>query len=308
MVECAGMFEPAPGDVRPRTAAGLADTQPHSPAQPRKKRLPASAFPLGLALGLSCAVYLLAPFRTNVLVLGADRRPAESSTASRSDTLILLTYIPLQPYIGMLSIPRDLWVEIPGFGANRINAAAFLAEAAHPGRGPQAAVETVRSNFGVDVDAYLSIEFTALVRFVDALGGVDIELASPTGGYPAGRHHLDGTQALAFARDRKGSDDFFRMERGQILLRSLIRKSLRPAAWPRWPLALVALTSAVRTDLPVWEWPRLAWALLRAGPAGIDGRVIGRDMVNGFTTEAGAQVLAPNWSRINPVLLEMFGQ
>ena len=308
VVECAGMFEPAPGQVRPRTASSLADTQPHPPARPSRKRFPALAVPLGLALGLSSAVYLLAPFRTNILILGADRRPVETSTASRSDTLILLTYIPLQPYVGMLSIPRDLWVEIPGFGANRINAAAFLGEAARPGQGPRAAVETVRSNFGVDVDAYLSIEFTALVRFVDALGGVDIELASPTGGYPAGRHRLDGTQALAFARDRKGSDDFFRMERGQILVRSLIRGSMGPAAWPRWPLALAALISAVETDLPIWEWPRLALALLRAGSAGIDGRVIGRDMVNGFTTEAGAQVLAPDWSRINPVLLEMFGQ
>ncbi len=288
--------------------AGLADTQPHAITDRARKRLPALAFLLGLALGLTSAIYLLAPFRTNVLILGVDRRPGETSAASRSDTLILLTYVPLRPYVGMLSIPRDLWVEIPGFGPNRINAAVFLAEAAQPGQGPQAAVETMRSNFGVDVDAYLAIEFTGFVRFVDALGGVDIELTSAAGGYPAGRHHLNGRQALAFVRDREGSDDFFRMQRGQILVRSLIQASLRPKTWPRWPLALAMLASAVRTDLPIWEWPRLGLALVRAGPKGIDGRVLGRDLVNGFTTDAGAQVLLPDWSRINPVLFEMFGQ
>jgi len=218
MLQCARMFDPSPGDVRPKTGNSLAVTKPHVPADPARKRLPGLAILLGLALGLSSAIYLLAPFRTNLLILGVDRRPEQSPAASRSDTLILLTFIPLQPYAGMLSIPRDLWVEIPGFGPNRINAAVFLAEAARPGHGPRAAIETVRSNFGVDVDAYLSIEFSGFVRFVDALGGVDIDLVSATGGYAIGRHHLDGPQALAFVRDREGTDDFFRMERGQIIV------------------------------------------------------------------------------------------
>jgi len=308
MLQCARMFDPSPGDVRPKTGNSLAVTKPHVPADPARKRLPGLAILLGLALGLSSAIYLLAPFRTNLLILGVDRRPEQSPAASRSDTLILLTFIPLQPYAGMLSIPRDLWVEIPGFGPNRINAAVFLAEAARPGHGPRAAIETVRSNFGVDVDAYLSIEFSGFVRFVDALGGVDIDLVSATGGYAIGRHHLDGPQALAFVRDREGTDDFFRMERGQIIVRSLIQASLRPRTWPRWPLALATLASAVRTDLPIWEWPRLGLALVRAGSNGVDGRVIGRDMVNGFMTDAGAQVLLPDWSQINSVLLGMFGQ
>jgi hypothetical protein len=55
-------------------------------------------------------------------------------------------------------------------------------------------------------------------------------------------------------------------------------------------------------------WPRLGVNLLRAGPEGIDARILDREMVRGFTTASGAQVLAPDWSRINPVLLEMFGE
>lgn len=302
-----GMFDSGLEDTRPRDASHVSETQLHLPARPSPRRLPIPAVLFGLILGLGAAVYLFAPVRTNVLLLGVDRRPDESA-ASRSDTLILVTVIPSQPYVGMLSIPRDLWVSIPGFGPNRINAAYFLAEAEQPGSGARAAMDTVRSNFGVDVHGFASLEFTGIVSFVDALGGVDIDLANATGGYSEGLHHLDGTEALAFARDRKGSDDFFRMERGQILVRSILRKLVRPTSWLRWPGAWTALLTSVRTDLPVWEWPRLAVALVRAGSDGIDGRVIGRDMAVGFTTPAGAQVLSPDWSRINPVLLEMFGQ
>jgi LCP family protein required for cell wall assembly len=302
------MFAQEMEDTRPRNAGQVTETQPHLAVRPSPRRLPGRAVLLGLVLGLIAAVYFFAPIRTNLLVIGVDRRPDESTTASRSDTLILVTVIPTQPYVGMLSIPRDLWVDIPGLGPNRINAAYFLAEAAQPGSGARAAVETVRSNFGVDVHGYASLDFTGIVGFVDALGGVDVDLATATGGYDPGLHHLDGTQALAFARDRLGSDDFFRMERGQILLRSILRSLMRPASWPRWPEAGAALLSAVRTDLALWEWPRLALALVRAGSGRIDGRVIGRDMAVGFTTPAGAQVLSPDWSRINPLLLEMFGQ
>jgi polyisoprenyl-teichoic acid--peptidoglycan teichoic acid transferase len=290
------------------TPSTLAETQPHGldrrrGARPAHRLLPAL---LGVFVGLSAAFYLFAPLRTNVLILGSDRRPDETSTA-RTDTLILMTVIPSKPYVGMLSIPRDLWVEIPGSGPNRINAAYFLAEAQRPGTGGRAAMETVRTNFGVDVHAYVRLEFTGFVRFVDALGGVTLDLDRPMGGYEPGRHHLDGTQALAFARDRSG-DDFFRMENGQVMIRSLLRTMASPVSWLRFPLAVPALLTAVKSDLFILEWPRLALAVLRAGPAGIDGRVLGRDMVQGFTTNAGAQVLAPDWSRINPVLLEMFGQ
>jgi anionic cell wall polymer biosynthesis LytR-Cps2A-Psr (LCP) family protein len=177
------------------------------------RRLPGRA--VLLAFGFITAVYFFAPIRTNLLVLGVDRRPDESTTASRSDTLILLTVIPTRPYVGMLSIPRDLWVDIPGFGPNRINAAYFLAEAAQPGSGARAAVETVRSNFGVDVHGYASLDFTGIIGFVDAL--VVTSTWRPRRRLDQESSSLDRTQALAFAGTVK-PDDFFRMEREQILL------------------------------------------------------------------------------------------
>jgi LCP family protein required for cell wall assembly len=273
----------------------------------RLGRLRSGAALAGAVVGLSLAAYLLAPLRTNLLLLGIDRAP-EGTVLGRSDSLVLTTLIPTQPYVGMLSIPRDLWVTIPEYGPNRINAAHYFAEADRPGSGPQLAMETVRVNFGVDVHYFARLQFEGLRRFVDALGGVEIELDEPTALLPAGRHTLSGERALAFVRDRAGSDDFARMARSQLFLRALLGQGLRPATWPRWVVALPALLASVDTDLPPWEWPRWAFALVRAGPAGIDGRTIARDMVNPFVTSAGAQVLAPAWERINPVLLEMFGQ
>ncbi len=98
---------------------------------------------LGLLLAFVLAVYFLAPLRSNVLLMGVDYAP-NGSNVSRSDTIILTSIIPLQPYVGMLSIPRDLWVNIPGVGENRINTAHFFAESQQSGSGPQALMDTIR--------------------------------------------------------------------------------------------------------------------------------------------------------------------
>jgi len=264
------------------------------PRKPRRRR----AIFLGILLGLATAIYLFIPIRT---------KPT-GTNLGRSDTMILTTVVPPQPYVGMLSIPRDLWVNIPGNGDNRINTAHFFAEAEMAGSGPAAAMRTVHDNFGVDVDAYVRFNFEGLISVVDALGGVSIELETSTGGLSPGIHVLDGESALAFVRDREGSDDFFRMAHGQIFIRALLRKMSDPRAWPLLPGAFVSLIRHVDTDLVPWVWPRLLVAVLRSGPGGIDARIISREMVQGFTTADGAQVLAPDWSRINPVLFEMFAQ
>lgn len=252
-------------------------------------------------------LYFLAPFRTNILLLGTDDSP-ERGAVGRTDTIILATIVPTRPYIGMLSIPRDLWVNVPEVGEQRINTAYFFAEAAKAGAGPAAALRTIHENFGIPVRYYAVIHMSGLVEAVDALGGVDIQLDTGTGGWPAGVHRLNGAQALDFVRERSGSDDFSRMMRTQTLVVSLSRKALQPENWIRIPGFILSLFQAVDTNLPLWQWPRMVFALARAPFSGIDSQVIARDMVIPFQTPAGAQVLAPNWDAIDPLLERMFGR
>jgi len=253
------------------------------------------------------SVYLLMPFRTNLLVLGIDRTP-EGTSLGRSDTNILITIKPLRPYVGLLSIPRDLWVTIPGVGENRINTAHYFAEGQEPGSGPYAALYTIENNFGVHVEHFLRIRFDGIVDLVDAMGGLNIELLNSMAGLPPGEHHLSGEQSLAFVRDRQGTDDFFRMQQGQFFVTEIIEQLIQPKNWPRIPAVVVAINDSIDTNLPLWVWPRLAFAMLRSGTSGIDYQVIGRDMVSSTTTTEGAQVLIPDWSLINPLVDGIFGQ
>jgi LCP family protein required for cell wall assembly len=252
-------------------------------------------------------LYFFAPLRTNILLLGTDDSP-ERGAVGRTDTIILATVVPLKPYIGMLSIPRDLWVNVPGVGEQRINTAYFFAEANAPGAGPGAALQTVRENFGVPVRYYALVHMFGLTSVIDALGGVDIDLASPVGGFPAGTYHFNGEDALSFVRERSSSDDFSRMVRTQILLSAVIKKVISPAYWSALPQFVYSLTQVVDTNIPMWQWPRLLFALLRAFFFGIDAQTITREMVNPFQTSEGAQVLAPNWEAIQPLLMRMFGR
>jgi anionic cell wall polymer biosynthesis LytR-Cps2A-Psr (LCP) family protein len=146
-----------------------------------------------------------------------------------------------------------------------------------------------------------------LAAVVDALGGVEIILDSPMGPYPSGTHHLSGEQALNFVRERSSSDDFSRMIRAQILLSAILEKALEPASWQLLPQFASALVEVIDTNIPLWQWPRLLFAVLRGFLFGLDSQTISREMVTPFQTSQGAQVLAPNWNAIQPLISRMFG-
>lgn len=238
-------------------------------------------------------------------MIGIDYAEAGSFTG-RSDTIILMTVEPFRPYIGMLSVPRDLWVAIPGIGENRINTAHFFAEANQVGSGPQAVRDTLKENFGVDMNYFLRVRFDDFRKIVDAMGGLDIFLDKPTAGYSAGSHHLTGNKALAFARNRIGSDDFFRMERGQVLIKAAIKQMTLPTNWDRIPAVVQAISQSIDSNIPFWMWPRIAFAFLRTGVDNIDNQTITREMVTPFTTSEGANVLLPQWDLIKPLVNQMF--
>jgi LCP family protein required for cell wall assembly len=275
-----------------------------------------------LGLALLAALIFFPPGRTNILILGLDRRPQETTYVTRTDTMILATVYPRAGYAGMLSIPRDLYVTLPAGTLGRINTAHFFAEGDTAGTGPEAAMATVRANFGVDVHHYVRLDLIGFVRIVDALGGIDLDVPRPLIDYEyptydygttvvefeAGPQHMDGERALAYARIRHGSSDFQRAERQQLVIQAIFERLLTPAAWVRLPAVMAAVGEAVDTDMNPFQVLQLAPSLLRVGPGGVDRRVIQGEMVEPYTTEGGGAVQLPVWEEINPVLLEMFGQ
>ena len=116
--------------------------------------------------------------RVTILIMGIDHRDwSQGEDIPRTDTMILLTIDPATKKAGLLSIPRDLWVEIPGFGEHKINTAYRWGELYEfPGGGSDLAMRTVRNVIGVPVQYYVLVDFNAFVGMIDALGGLDMHI------------------------------------------------------------------------------------------------------------------------------------
>lgn len=158
----------------------------------------------------------------NILLIGQDARPGE--TRARSDSMILVSLDEESGRIQLTSFMRDLYVQIPGYQDNRINAAFALG-------GPTLLDDTIKENFGVEVDGNVEVNFDAFVEIIDILGGVDIEVTSAEASYmrqngtnaKEGVNHFDGEEALAFARVRSLSGgDYARTERQRRLIEAVL--------------------------------------------------------------------------------------
>jgi len=185
--------------------------------------------------------------RINILFIGLDARDWEAGEgAPRSDTMILFTIDPLTKTAGMLSIPRDLWVNIPGFGYSRINTAYSSGEGSNlPGGGPALAMKTVEQLIGVPVHYYAQIDFYTFVEFINLIGGIDVYsdkeiVLDPIGSGKdklritcCGMRHLEGEKALAYARTRKTEGgDIDRAIRQQRVILGIRNQVLDPANFP----------------------------------------------------------------------------
>ncbi len=251
---------------------------------------------------------------SNLLILGLDRRPEEGNIV-RSDTIILTRIVPTQDCVALLSIPRDLYVDIPGHGPDRINTAHFWGEVQQPDSGPHRAMQTVAQNFGLSIQHYARVDFEGFRAVVDAVGGVDVYVeqpivddAYPTDDYgtihieiPAGLQHMDGETALRYARSRHGSSDFDRLQRQQQVLIALFERLREPEVWPRLPFLYRAVRSHIETDMTAKDLFVLAPTLYRAASNGIEHRSIDREMTTPWTTPEGGAVLLPRWEAIAPL-------
>jgi len=197
-----------------------------------------------------------------------------------TDTIILLTIDPISKTAGMLSIPRDLWVAIPGFGHSRINTAWTLGEAAKlPGGGPGLAMKTVSQLIGVPVHYYVQVDFGTFVSFINLIGGIDVYVEQrmvldPTGSgqdhfvlQPGDFRHLTGKRALAYARCRSESQgcsdgDVGRARRQQQVILAIRDKVFDPATFSKLltqaPALYAEFSSGIHTNLSLEEAIKLA--------------------------------------------------
>jgi LCP family protein required for cell wall assembly len=207
--------------------------------------------------------------RITVLIIGLDYRDYLANDGPpRSDTMILLTIDPITKTAGMLSIPRDMWVNIPGFEYGRINMAYFYGEGSKlPGGGPELARKTVEQFIGVPVQYYAQIDFNTFVQFIDLIGGVDIDNQESLRLDPVGNgkdkikltccgiRHLNGEKALAYARFRKDKEgDVGRSDRQQKLIIAIRNKVLSPENFPvligKAQQFYEEFSAGIRTNMP----------------------------------------------------------
>jgi polyisoprenyl-teichoic acid--peptidoglycan teichoic acid transferase len=261
--------------------------------------------------------------RINVLIMGIDRRPGEAFV-SRTDTMMLMSIDPEERTASILSIPRDLYVVLPGRGRDRINTAfVYGASGGEPANGALLAMQTVSYNLGVPVHHYLLVDFSAVIKGIDAIGGVTVQVPyninDPTFpdmryGYdplfiPAGTHHFDGETALKYARTRHQDNDFYRARRQQQVVMAVRDRVLSMGFTDlvrQAPFLYQQVREGLRTDLSLDEILRLLTTAADIARDDIRLEVLDHNYVTSYRTEAGASVLVPINERIAPLIQEMF--
>lgn len=255
---------------------------------------------------------------TTILVLGTDGRQASGRPdGRRSDSLLLLRTDPKRSRLSYLSIPRDLRVEIPGHGTQKINAASRLG-------GPALAIETVRALTGIPIDHVVVVDFDGFEELIDALGGIEVDVPKPILSnrfdcpytkercrdwegwrFAKGRQRMDGRRALVYSRIRTNrldpSDtDISRTTRQQAVAEAVGEKIASLGTFLRLPFIGDSLAAPLATDLSAGELVRLGWVRFRASPASVLHCRLGGDP----TTSGGESVLLG--SEDNAAVVSMF--
>lgn len=263
--------------------------------------------------------------RVTVLVMGIDRRVGEDEKGYLTDSMMLLTVDPAAKTAAMLSLPRDLWVEIPGYGVDTINTANRSGDYYdYPGGGPALAVKTVEHNLGVTVNYYVRLDFTAFETLVDTIGGIDVDNPTtiddefyPNGSYgyepfylEAGQHHLNGHDALRYARTRHGATDIDRATRQQQVVMAVrdrvLSLNMLPTLITKAPLLYQTLNESIWTNLTLDQIVALALLGQDIPRENIETAVIDYRYVLEYTTPEGRQVLVPLRDKIRELRDELF--
>ena len=258
----------------------------------------------------------------NIALIGIDGFNNNYFRSARADTIIVLGINFANKSANMLSVPRDLWVPLPGLSSppeGRINTSYHYGELYQaPGGGPGELKAVMANTFGLRIDRYVVVSFSAFEQGIDTIGGVDINIAKAihdghypmregTGtiaiDFPAGQVHMDGATALIYARTRHDSSDFQRMRRQQQVLYAVRDRLLSPGTLPQLPALAQLLISSARTDLSFEDLALLGCLAPRIGDS-VQSWVIDGSMVRSARMADGAQVLLPQMDAILPVLAQ----
>lgn len=260
----------------------------------------------------------------NFLLIGSDRRSTTGST--RTDTMVVAILRPNEGQVSLISIPRDLWVSIPGgYENNRINTAYQVGiSTGYPGGGPALLKETIQYNLGIRIDHTAMVDFDGFRKIVDTLGGVDVpvscsytdwKLIDPSYNpeveanwylhtVEPGVIHMDGDLALWYARSRQKSSDFDRGRRQQEVIRALFTQALQTGTLTRIPDLYNDLKDSVETDLGLADILKLSVYAPKMTNADIRSYYIRPPIVASWITDGGAYVLSPNQELLQQMLAE----
>jgi polyisoprenyl-teichoic acid--peptidoglycan teichoic acid transferase len=219
---------------------------------------------------------------STILVVGSDHSTHPTRRGNRlADSIMLIRTDPEHHRMAYLSVPRDLQVDIPGFGHEKVNSALPLG-------GPALMIRTIREAFGFDVNHIIVLDMTSFKDVIDALGGIDVDVRSPAvtkhecpypsaaqcqrwTGWRFGRgiQHMDGKRARIYARIRKndlspGEDDLNRTGRQQQVLQATLGKMVGVGTFARLPFIGDELVSPLATDLTTPQVFQLGWLRFRA--------------------------------------------
>jgi LCP family protein required for cell wall assembly len=255
---------------------------------------------------------------TNVLLVGIDR--TRGRALGRADTLILAVFDDATGHVGFVSIPRDLFVEVPGYGPARINATLRIGVKLR--KDPLVLLRDVtKTALAVPIQDVLAVDVEMFERGIDRLGGVTVDVPcpiddnfidprTPTGRrllhVQAGRQRMDGVTAAMYARSRHGRSDWDRARRQQALLGALRARAGEVGVDVWLPIALDTVEQAVTTTMTRLEMLRLAQRAADIQPDKMHGIVIGSRQTAIHWTEDRRAVLVPDYAAIDQQLAGLF--
>lgn len=312
----------APPTATNKPATATSTSVPPSPSETPAAPLQGSPTSQGSATATGVTVANVTPIpvwdrkdRVNILLMGLDGN-VSSGRYRRSDTIIVASIDPATKSAVMLSIPRDLFVTINGLSKpmrQKINTAYFWGEYyKYPGGGPALAMRTVGETLGIPIHHYVAIYFDGVVKVIDAIGGIDINVETAirdnyTGWkFDKGMQHMNGERALQYSRSRYSTSDFSRARRQQQVLLAARDKVLKAEILPKVPGLLPTLATTFRTDLSVTDIVALGGLALQIEPGMIKNTLIDETMCSGFTTFDGQRVLLPNMTKVKALVKSAF--